>query len=264
MTVRALDSVEFALYRGEIVVLLGASGSGKSTLLNIVGGLDPPNEGNVFFKQEKLTEFDDPALTAYRRDHVGFVFQLYDLIPSLTAKENVSLVTETALNPVAPEEALTLVGLGDRIDHFPSQLSGGDQQRVAIARTIAKRPEILLCDEPTGAPNLIANPRSGRTPIRLRRQIFLVIELDEPFRVGRFRLLAFIDHGRRIDTVPPGPEPFTERDITIRFGMRLRRRRLAYRGLLAGIAGRPQHLRRLRQFRSHQMIRHKRSFPKAL
>ena len=158
MTVRALDSVDFALYRGEIVVLLGASGSGKSTLLNVVGGLDSPSEGHVFFKQEELTEFDDPALTAYRRDHVGFVFQLYNLIPSLTAKENVALVTETAPNPDAPEEALTLVGLGDRIDHFPSQLSGGDQQRVAIARTIAKRPEILLCDEPTGAPNLIANP----------------------------------------------------------------------------------------------------------
>ena len=125
-------------------------------MLNIVGGLDSPSEGHVFFKQEELTEFDDPALTAYRRDHVGFVFQLYDLIPSLTAKENVTLVTETAPNPVAPEKALTLVGLGDRINHFPSQLSGGDQQRVAIARAIAKRPEILLYDEPTEAPNLIA------------------------------------------------------------------------------------------------------------
>ena len=151
VTVRALDSVDFALYRGEIVVLLGASGSGKSTLLNIVGGLDSPSEGHVFFKQEELTEFDDRALTAYRRDHVGFVFQFYNLIPSLTAKENVALVTEIAPNPVAPEEALTLVGLGDRIDHFPSQLSGGEQQRVAIARAIAKRPELLLCDEPTGA-----------------------------------------------------------------------------------------------------------------
>ena len=151
VTVRALDTVDFELYRGEIVVLLGPSGSGKSTLLNIIGGLDSPSEGQVFFKGEELTEFDDRALTAYRRDHVGFVFQFYNLIPSLTARENVALVTEIAPNPVPPADALALVGLEQRIDHFPAQLSGGEQQRVAIARAIAKRPEILLCDEPTGA-----------------------------------------------------------------------------------------------------------------
>ncbi len=151
VTVRALDSVDFDLFQGEIVVLLGPSGSGKSTLLNIIGGLDSPSEGHVFFHEEELTSFNDRALTAYRRDHVGFVFQFYNLIPSLTAKENVALVTEIAPNPVAPEDALALVGLEQRIQHFPAQLSGGEQQRVAIARAIAKRPDILLCDEPTGA-----------------------------------------------------------------------------------------------------------------
>ncbi|NKB60492.1 MAG: ATP-binding cassette domain-containing protein [Alphaproteobacteria bacterium] len=149
--VRALDNVDFDLFRGEIVVLLGPSGSGKSTLLNIVGGLDAPSKGQVFFKDQELTRFNDRALTAYRRDHVGFVFQFYNLIPSLTAAENVALVTEIAPDPVAPADALALVGLADRIHHFPAQLSGGEQQRVAIARAIAKRPEILLCDEPTGA-----------------------------------------------------------------------------------------------------------------
>jgi putative ABC transport system ATP-binding protein len=151
VTVRALDCVDFDLYRGEIVVLLGPSGSGKSTLLNIIGGLDTPSEGQVFFNGEELTAFEDRALTAYRRDHVGFVFQFYNLIPSLTAKENVALVTEIAPDPIASEDALALVGLADRINHFPAQLSGGEQQRVAIARAIAKRPDILLCDEPTGA-----------------------------------------------------------------------------------------------------------------
>lgn len=151
VTVRALDKVDFDLFEGEIVVLLGQSGSGKSTLLNIVGGLDTPSEGHVFFHDEELTNFNDRALTAYRRDHVGFVFQFYNLIPSLTAKENVALVTEIAPNPIRPEDALALVGLEERIQHFPSQLSGGEQQRVAIARAIAKRPDILLCDEPTGA-----------------------------------------------------------------------------------------------------------------
>ena len=151
VTIRALDKVDFDLFEGEMVVLLGPSGSGKSTLLNIVGGLDSPSEGHVFFRDNELTEFDDSALTAYRRNHVGFVFQFYNLIPSLTAKENVALVTEIAADPLAPEDALALVGLANRIDHFPAQLSGGEQQRVAIARAIAKRPEILLCDEPTGA-----------------------------------------------------------------------------------------------------------------
>jgi putative ABC transport system ATP-binding protein len=133
------------------MVLLGASGSGKSTLLNILGGLDVPTAGTVHFGRRNLTAADDDGLTAYRRDHVGFVFQFYNLISSLTALENVSLVTEIARDPMRPEDALRLVGLGERMDHFPAQLSGGEQQRVAIARAIAKRPDVLLCDEPTGA-----------------------------------------------------------------------------------------------------------------
>ena len=149
--VRALRSVDLDLYSGELAVLLGASGSGKSTLLNIVGGLDRPTEGTLRYKDEDLSHADDDQLTAYRRNFVGFVFQLYNLIPSLTARENVSLVSEIAKRPMRPEEALELVGLGDRMDHFPAQLSGGEQQRVAIARAVAKQPELLLCDEPTGA-----------------------------------------------------------------------------------------------------------------
>ena len=132
-------------------MLLGPSGSGKSTLLNILGGLDRPTAGQVFFRDHEISAADESDLTRYRRDHVGFVFQFYNLIPSLTARENVALVTEIAHEPMAPGEALALVGLADRLDHFPAQLSGGEQQRVAIARAIAKRPEILLCDEPTGA-----------------------------------------------------------------------------------------------------------------
>lgn len=149
--VRALNGVDLDLYEREILVLLGPSGSGKSTLLNILGGLDHPTSGSITFRGDELTKFDDLALTDYRRQHVGFVFQFYNLVPSLTARENVALVTEISRNSMSPEDALGLVGLGDRMDHFPSQLSGGEQQRVAIARAIAKRPEVLLCDEPTGA-----------------------------------------------------------------------------------------------------------------
>jgi len=149
--VSALRGVDLDLYAGELVVLLGPSGSGKSTLLNILGGLDRPSGGQVFFREAELTAFGEGALTRYRREHVGFVFQFYNLIPSLTAHENVALVTEIAAAPMAPEDALRLVGLGERMDHFPAQLSGGEQQRVAIARAIAKRPGLLLCDEPTGA-----------------------------------------------------------------------------------------------------------------
>jgi putative ABC transport system ATP-binding protein len=149
--VRALNDVTLDLYEGELLVLLGASGSGKSTLLNILGGLDVPTMGEVLFRDRNLTEADDAALTRYRRDAVGFVFQFYNLIPSLSALENVQLVTEISSNPMRPEEALGMVGLGERIHHFPAQMSGGEQQRVAIARAIAKRPEVLLCDEPTGA-----------------------------------------------------------------------------------------------------------------
>ena len=149
--VRALRGVDLDLYSGELVVLLGASGSGKSTLLNILGGLDTATEGTVHYREQDLTRATERELTAYRRHHVGFVFQFYNLIPSLTARENVAIVTEIAREPMTPEEALELVELGDRMDHFPSQLSGGQQQRVAIARAIAKRPAVLLCDEPTGA-----------------------------------------------------------------------------------------------------------------
>lgn len=147
----ALRDVSLDLYEGELVVLLGPSGSGKSTLLNILGGLDRPSTGSVQFKDQDLTQLGDNDLTYYRRDHVGFVFQFYNLVASLTARENVELVTEIARAPMGADEALSMVGLGERMNHFPAELSGGEQQRVAIARAIAKRPGILMCDEPTGA-----------------------------------------------------------------------------------------------------------------
>jgi putative ABC transport system ATP-binding protein len=149
--VRALDGVDLDLYEGELVVLLGPSGSGKTTLLNQLGGLDLPTEGELRYRDLDLTQADDQQLTQYRRESVGFIFQFYNLIPSLTARENVALITEIASDPLSPEEALEMVNLARRLDHFPAQLSGGEQQRVAIARAIAKRPEVLLCDEPTGA-----------------------------------------------------------------------------------------------------------------
>ena len=149
--VEALRSVDLELYRGELMVLVGASGSGKSTLLHILGGLDTATSGTVTFLDHALTAANDRELTRYRREHVGFVFQFYNLIPSLTARENVALVTEIAEHPLTPEEALAMVGLAERMDHFPAQLSGGEQQRIAIARAIAKQPDVLLCDEPTGA-----------------------------------------------------------------------------------------------------------------
>lgn len=149
--VHALRGIDLTIETGELIVLLGASGSGKSTLLNIIGGLDSPTTGRVSFLGEDITEYGPSALTQFRRAHVGFIFQFYNLVPSLTARENVALVTEISSNPIAPEEALRMVGLGERIHHFPAQLSGGEQQRVAVARAIAKRPNLLLCDEPTGA-----------------------------------------------------------------------------------------------------------------
>ena len=151
VVIEALRGVNLELFDGELAVLLGPSGSGKSTLLNILGGLDTATSGQVLFQGRDITTLDEQALTQYRREHVGFVFQFYNLIPSLTARENVALVTEIAVDPLRPEAALELVGMGHRIDHFPSQLSGGEQQRVAVARAIAKRPKVLLCDEPTGA-----------------------------------------------------------------------------------------------------------------
>ena len=149
--VHALRGVDLEIGDGEIVVLLGPSGSGKSTLLHILGGLDTPSEGQAFFRDLELTALDERGRTAYRRAHVGFIFQFYNLIPSLTARENVALVTEISDDPMPPADALSLVGLSERLDHFPAQLSGGEQQRVAVARAIAKRPQVLLCDEPTGA-----------------------------------------------------------------------------------------------------------------
>jgi putative ABC transport system ATP-binding protein len=152
--VHALRGIDLDLYEGEVVVLLGPSGSGKSTLLNILGGLDTASSGKVFYRDHDLVSSSPAQLTEFRRDHVGFVFQFYNLIPSLTSEENVSLVTEISNDPMSASEALSLVGLSDRAKHFPSQMSGGEQQRVAIARAVAKRPEILLCDEPTGALDL--------------------------------------------------------------------------------------------------------------
>lgn len=149
--VHALRGIDLEIFAGELVVLLGASGSGKSTLVNILGGLDTATDGSVTYKDTDLTHASETELTSYRRFNVGFVFQFYNLIPSLTARENVAIVTEIAENPMKPEEALALVNLADRMDHFPAQLSGGEQQRVAIARAVAKNPDVLLCDEPTGA-----------------------------------------------------------------------------------------------------------------
>ena len=165
--VRALRGVDFDLAPGELVVLLGPSGSGKSTLLNLCGGLDRPTAGQVLWQGTDLAQADGDALTEFRRAHVGFVFQFYNLVPSLTARENVALVTEIAPKALDPQDALALVGLADRADHFPSQLSGGEQQRVAIARAIAKRPDLLLCDEPTGA----LDAKTGRVVLQAIRKI---------------------------------------------------------------------------------------------
>ncbi|MEO0490832.1 MAG: ABC transporter ATP-binding protein [Cyanobacteria bacterium P01_A01_bin.123] len=168
--VHALRSVDLNLFEGEFVVLLGPSGSGKSTLLNILGGLDVPSGGQVYFRNRALTQAGEAALTRFRRQSVGFVFQFYNLIPSLTARENVALVTDIARHPMNPEEALGLVDLADRLDHFPAQLSGGEQQRVAIARAIAKRPEVLLCDEPTGALDFETGKRVLETLERVNQE----------------------------------------------------------------------------------------------
>lgn len=165
--VHALRGVNLKIPQGEIAVLLGPSGSGKSTLLNIIGGLDRSTEGTAFFQDQNLTEMSDKQLTRYRRDYVGFVFQFYNLMPSLTAYENVELVTEIAQNPMDPAEALALVGLRERMDHFPAQLSGGEQQRVAIARAVAKQPEVLFCDEPTGA----LDSTTGRAVLHVLKDI---------------------------------------------------------------------------------------------
>ncbi len=165
--VHALRGVDLDIPEGEIVVLLGPSGSGKSTLLNIIGGLDRASAGDAFFRDQNLCEMTDRQLTLYRRDHVGFIFQFYNLMPSLTAYENVELVTEISRDPMSPDEALAMVGLRERVDHFPAQLSGGEQQRVAIARAVAKRPTVLFCDEPTGA----LDSTTGRSVLRVLRDV---------------------------------------------------------------------------------------------
>jgi putative ABC transport system ATP-binding protein len=199
--VQALRGVDLEIRAGEFIVMLGPSGSGKSTLLNILGGLDTPTGGEVRFLDHDLSRADEGELTRYRREHVGFVFQFYNLIPSLTARENVALVTDIATAPMAPEEALGWVGLGGRLDHFPSQLSGGEQQRVAIARAVAKRPEVLLCDEPTGALDyetgklvleVIArvNQDLGTTAMVITHNAAIAGMADRVLRLGNGRIVA--------------------------------------------------------------------------
>lgn len=194
--VLALQGVDLEISNGEVVVLLGPSGSGKSTLLNIMGGLDHATSGRLLFKDLELTALDDGGLTAYRRRHVGFVFQFYNLIPSLTARENVALVTEISERPMSPEEALELVGLSGRMDHFPAQLSGGEQQRVAIARAIAKRPEVLLCDEPTGALDSKTGIRVIEALLTINKQLgttTLIITHNASIQEVADRVLLFAD-----------------------------------------------------------------------
>jgi len=201
--VHALAGVDLELYTGELTVLLGASGSGKSTLLNILGGLDHATTGRVWFRDLELTRLGDRALTRYRRDHVGFVFQFYNLVPSLSARENVQLVTDVAPNPMPAGEALDMVGLGHRVDHFPSEMSGGEQQRVAIARAIAKRPEVLLCDEPTGA----LDSKTGVLVLEVLKTIndtlgttTVVITHNAGIRAMAHRVVLFAD-GKILDVV---------------------------------------------------------------
>ena len=207
--VRALDGVSLRIEAGELLVLLGPSGSGKSTLLNILGGLDTPTAGRVRFRDHRLDGAGPDALTQFRREHVGFVFQFYNLIPSLTARENVQLVTDIAERPMAPDEALRLVGLDDRLDHFPSQLSGGEQQRVAVARAIAKRPDVLLCDEPTGALDFASgrlvlqvidqvNRQLGTTTALITHNAGIAGMADRVLHMGSGRLLDEQRHAERV------------------------------------------------------------------
>ncbi len=199
--VHALRGVDFQAVRGEFIVILGPSGSGKSTFLNIVGGLDTATAGEAWFEDHQLTALDERGLTQYRRDHVGFVFQFYNLVPSLTARENVALVTEIARRPMSPEDALALVSLTERRDHFPAQLSGGEQQRVAIARAIAKNPEVLLCDEPTGALDSATGIKVLEALTQVNRTIgatTLVITHNAAIREIADRVLRFAD-GRIVE-----------------------------------------------------------------
>lgn len=202
--VAALRDVDLDLYEGEFIVLLGASGSGKSTLLNILGGLDTPSAGTLVYLDHDLTHAGDADLTAFRREHVGFVFQFYNLIPSLTALENVQLVTEISLNPMDPVQALRLVGLEDRMHHFPAQLSGGEQQRVAIARAIAKQPDMLLCDEPTGALDFRTGKLVLEVLARINRELGTTIAVitHNAAIAGMAHRVVYISSGRitRIET----------------------------------------------------------------
>jgi putative ABC transport system ATP-binding protein len=204
----ALDDVDLVIARGEFVVLLGPSGSGKSTLLNILGGLDVPSSGEVWFDDHRLDGADEAALTRYRREHVGFVFQFYNLIPSLTVRENVALVTDIAEHPMDIDEALAMVDLGPRADHFPAQLSGGEQQRVAIARAIVKRPDVLLCDEPTGALDVATgrrvleaiadvNVRLGTTAVVITHNAAIARMADRVLYLGDGRIQREERHAQR-------------------------------------------------------------------
>lgn len=207
--IHALRDLDLDILKGEFVVLLGPSGSGKSTLLNILGGLDVPTAGRAAWRDHELSGADEAALTTYRRDHVGFVFQFYNLIPSLTARENVELVAEIAQNPMRPEEALALVGLSHRLDHFPGQLSGGEQQRVAVARAIVKRPDALLCDEPTGALDVEtgklvlaaiarANREVGATTVVITHNTAIAGMADRILRMGGGRIVRIEANAQRL------------------------------------------------------------------
>jgi putative ABC transport system ATP-binding protein len=213
--VPALRGVDLDIYRGEFVVLLGPSGSGKSTLLNILGGLDRPTAGIARWREHDLAAADDAQLTRYRREHVGFVFQFYNLIPSLTARENVALVTEMANNAMTPEDALALVGLSDRLDHYPAQLSGGEQQRIAIARAIAKRPDILLCDEPTGALDYATGKLVLEAIARINRELgttAVVITHNAPIARMADRVMRLADG--RIASIENNATKLTPAEIT--------------------------------------------------
>lgn len=209
LEVQALRGVDLELYRGEFVVLLGPSGSGKSTLLNILGGLDTPTAGEVRYLDHDLTAAGDRGLTRFRREHVGFVFQFYNLIPSLTALENIALVTEIASEPLDPLELLRVVGLGERANSFPAQLSGGEQQRVAIARALVKRPDVLLCDEPTGALDVVtgrlvlealaeANRRYGTTTAVITHNAAIAGMADRVIRISSGQIHDITRNARRI------------------------------------------------------------------
>ncbi|WP_137111235.1 ABC transporter ATP-binding protein [Rhodobacter sp. SY28-1] len=203
LEVHALRGIDFQARTGEFIVILGPSGSGKSTFLNIVGGLDRATSGEAWFEEHQLTALTERGLTQYRRDHVGFVFQFYNLVPSLTARENVQLVTEIARHPMPADEALALVGLSDRADHFPAQLSGGEQQRVAIARAIAKNPQVLLCDEPTGALDSATGIKVLEALTQVNRAVgatTLVITHNAAIRDIADRVIRFAD-GRIVEEI---------------------------------------------------------------